>query len=315
PFMDDSTNLYMVKAAWYYYIVGYTQSDIASMLGLSRAKVVRLLDEAREQGVVQFTFRANDSSRMGLEQEFVSRFGLDGAFIVPTSLDRAATEDSIARATSMYVSSHLGDGSYLNMGYGAMMNRVMGYLSRGTCRNLSVISLTGGVNFYLQDIPPSVMSIRLNLLPCPILLSTKELRDAMVREPSITSIAKMVGLASMSVVGIGGISDNATIQKNGMLTKSDFELLRMRGSVGDILCHFIDVDGNPLDTDIESRIVSTSLSALERMSNVVAAAGGDEKVRAIRAVLRHGYVNTLITDERTARKVIEEDDRLKEMVP
>ena len=137
----------------------------------------------------------------------------------------------------------------------------------------------------------------------------------MVQEPSITSIAKMVGLASMSVVGIGGISDNATIQKNGMLTKSDFELLRMRGSVGDILCHFIDIDGNPIATDIESRIVSTSLSALEHMSNVVAAAGGDEKIRAIRAVLKHGYINTLITDERTAQKVIEEDNRLKEMVP
>lgn len=313
--MDDSTNIYMVKAAWYYYIVGYTQNDIASMLGLSRAKVVRLLDEAREQGVVQFTFRASDTSRMGLEQEFINRFGLDDIFIVPTSLDRATTEDSIARATSMYITSHLSDGAYLNMGYGAMMNRVLGYLSRGTCNNLSVISLTGGVNFYLQDIPPSVMSIRLNLLPCPILLSSKELRDAMVQEPSITSIAKMVGLASMSVVGIGGISDNATIQKNGMLTKSDFELLRMRGSVGDILCHFIDIDGNPIATDIESRIVSTSLSALEHMSNVVAAAGGDEKNRAIRAVLKHGYINTLITDERTAQKVIEEDDRLKEMVP
>ena len=48
--MGESTNLFMVKAAWYYYIVGYTQSDIAEMLGLSRAKVVRLLDEAREQG-------------------------------------------------------------------------------------------------------------------------------------------------------------------------------------------------------------------------------------------------------------------------
>ncbi len=119
----------------------------------------------------------------------------------------------------------------------------------------------------------------------------------------------------MSVVGIGGISDNATILKNGMLTKSDFELLRMRGSVGDILCHFIDAEGNPLPTDIESRLVSTSLPSLQHMSNVVAAAGGDEKVRAIRAVLRHGYVNTLITDERTATKVIEEDDRLKEMVP
>lgn len=313
--MGESTNLFMVKAAWYYYIVGYTQSDIADMLGLSRAKVVRLLDEAREQGVVQFTFRADDSARMDVEQELIHRFGLEDAFVVPTARERAATEDSIARATSMYISSRLEDGSYLNMGYGAMMNRVLGSLARGTCRDLSVISLTGGVNFYLQDIPPSVMSIRLNLLPCPILLSTKELRDAMVQEPSITSIAKMVDLASMSVVGIGGISDNATILKNGMLTKSDFELLRMRGSVGDILCHFIDAEGNPLPTDIESRLVSTSLPSLQHMSNVVAAAGGDEKVRAIRAVLRHGYVNTLITDERTATKVIEEDDRLKEMVP
>ena len=313
--MGESTNLFMVKAAWYYYIVGYTQSDIADMLGLSRAKVVRLLDEAREQGVVQFTFRADDSARMDVEQELIHRFGLEDAFVVPTARERAATEDSIARATSMYISSRLEDGSYLNMGYGAMMNRVLVSLARGTCRDLSVISLTGGVNFYLQDIPPSVMSIRLNLLPCPILLSTKELRDAMVQEPSITSIAKMVDLASMSVVGIGGISDNATILKNGMLTKSDFELLRMRGSVGDILCHFIDAEGNPLPTDIESRLVSTSLPSLQHMSNVVAAAGGDEKVRAIRAVLRHGYVNTLITDERTATKVIEEDDRLKEMVP
>ena len=313
--MGESTNLFMVKAAWYYYIVGYTQSDIADMLGLSRAKVVRLLDEAREQGGVQFTFRADDSARMDVEQELIHRFGLEDAFVVPTARERAATEDSIARATSMYISSRLEDGSYLNMGYGAMMNRVLVSLARGTCRDLSVISLTGGVNFYLQDIPPSVMSIRLNLLPCPILLSTKELRDAMVQEPSITSIAKMVDLASMSVVGIGGISDNATILKNGMLTKSDFELLRMRGSVGDILCHFIDAEGNPLPTDIESRLVSTSLPSLQHMSNVVAAAGGDEKVRAIRAVLRHGYVNTLITDERTATKVIEEDDRLKEMVP
>ncbi len=156
--MGESTNLFMVKAAWYYYIVGYTQSDIADMLGLSRAKVVRLLDEAREQGVVQFTFRADDSARMDVEQELIHRFGLEDAFVVPTARERAATEDSIARATSMYISSHLEDGSYLNMGYGAMMNRVLGSLARGTCRDLSVISLTGGVNFYLQDIPPSVMS-------------------------------------------------------------------------------------------------------------------------------------------------------------
>lgn len=313
--MDETnSSIYMVKAAWYYYIVGYTQNDIADMLDLSRAKVVRLLDEAREKGIVQFTFRPDDALRMGLEQEFIKRFGLDDIFIVPTALDQAATEDSIARAASMYITSHLSEGAYLNMGYGAMMNKVLGYIACGPIRNLNVISLTGGVNFYLQRIQASVMSIHLHLLPCPILLSSKELRDAMVKEPSISSISEMVGLASMSVVGIGGISDNATILQNGMLTKSDFNLLRMRGSVGDILCHFIDADGNPLPTDIESRLVSTSLESLESMNNVIGAAGGDEKVHAIHAVLKHGYLNTLVTDERTAQKILEEDRKLEEMV-
>ncbi|MGQ9748112.1 MAG: MarR family transcriptional regulator, partial [Candidatus Caldatribacteriaceae bacterium] len=40
--------------AWLHYQEGYSQNDIADMLHLSRPKVSRLLDRARERGIVRF---------------------------------------------------------------------------------------------------------------------------------------------------------------------------------------------------------------------------------------------------------------------
>ena len=78
----------------------------------------------------------------------------------------------------------------------------------------------------------------------------------------------------------------------------------MQGAVGDVLNHFIDKNGDPVDTDIEDRIVSTSLNALQGMRNVVGVAGGSEKIPAMHAVLTHGYLNVLVTDEVTARGLL-----------
>ena len=44
---------------------------------------------------------------------------------------------------------------------------------------------------------------------------------------------------------------------------------------------------------------------LQGMRNVVGVAGGTEKIPAIHAVLKHGYLNVLVTDEVTARGLLE----------
>ena len=44
----------MVKAAWYYYFENMTQQAIADRLSISRMRVIKLLDAARQTGVIQF---------------------------------------------------------------------------------------------------------------------------------------------------------------------------------------------------------------------------------------------------------------------
>ena len=109
----------------------------------------------------------------------------------------------------------------------------------------------------------------------------------------------------MSVVGIGGMDDEATIVKNGILTKNDFTLLRMQGGVGDILSHFLDKNGAPISPSLEQRLISTPPELLRRLDNVIGVAGGPDKAAAILAALQGGYLDVLITDAETAELLLQ----------
>ena len=80
----------------------------------------------------------------------------------------------------------------------------------------------------------------------------------------------------------------------------------MNNAVGDVLCHFLDQDGQLIPSPIEDRLISTPLARLREMPNVVGLAAGADKIEAIRAVLRGGYLDILITDEVTANLLLKD---------
>ena len=129
--------------------------------------------------------------------------------------------------------------------------------------------------------------------------------QAIENEPSVQQILNMTALSQLSVVGIGGMDAEATIVTNGMLSNNDFLLLSMKGAVGDILCHFIDQNGQLVPSNIEGRLISTSLERLKSLENTIGVAAGESKVKAILAALRGGYLDILITDENTASSILE----------
>lgn len=297
----------LVKTAWFYYIGGYTQQEIGEYLGISRLRVNRLLDKARKNGIIRFSIRENDNRRMQIEQDFIRHFHLKDAFIVPSPIGERDVNDSIAQAAAMYLCERIDQNSFINIGYGDTTSRVLNYLSNSSEFPVNVVSLTGGVNYYLPNTHSSIFNAKLYLTPAPLLMKSAEMVCAMNQEPSVEQIANMSTLAQFSVVGIGGMSENATILTNGMFSNSDFLLLSMKGAVGDILCHFIDKDGNLVPSDIEGRLISTPLEKLKSLENTIGVAAGEQKVAAILAALKGGYLDTLITDENTARSILAMD--------
>ena len=302
--MDEQTYALATKAAWYYYMEDNTQAQIAEVMGVSRAKVIRLLEEARAQGIVQFSFRKNDSQRVSAEQLLIDRFGLKDAFVVPTPLDSSAINQSIAQGAAHYVSDHLREDGYLNIGYGDTVSRMLGFLAKNREESLNVVSLTGGVSYYLPSVGTTAYSMHLFLTPSPLVVSSRQVRDALLDEKSLQDVSTMTEYADMSVVGIGAAVEGATVLRNGILNEGELAVLKMQGAVGDVLNHFMDKDGNLIQTEIEDRVISTDLDKLRQLKNVVGVAGGKDKVSAIKAVLNGGYLNVLITDSDTAAELL-----------
>ena len=302
--MDEQTYALATKAAWYYYMEDNTQAQIAEVMGVSRAKVIRLLEEARAQGIVQFSFRKNDSQRVSAEQLLIDRFGLKDAFVVPTPLDSSAINQSIAQGAAHYVSDHLREDGYLNIGYGDTVSRMLGVLAKNREESLNVVSLTGGVSYYLPSVGTTAYSMHLFLTPSPLVVSSRQVRDALLDEKSLQDVSTMTEYADMSVVGIGAAVEGATVLRNGILNEGELTVLKMQGAVGDVLNHFMDKDGTLIQTEIEDRVISTDLGKLRQLKNVVGVAGGKDKVTAIKAVLNGGYLNVLITDSDTAAELL-----------
>lgn len=304
----DYEHRLMIKAVWYYYIENYTQQNISHLLGVSRSKVIALLERARQTGVIRFNVQQNSERRMETEQKLLTRFGLRDAFIVPGAGTLANPNESIAQAAAMYILRRAADDAFINMGYGDTTSRILNHLATAAQVPLNVVSLTGGVNCYLPNTNSNVFNARLYLIPSPLLLSGAALRDSLRREPDVEEIFRMIPLSSMSVVGIGSMNERATIVKNGILNHNDFTFLKMQGAVGDVLSHFLDKNGQLVSPDLEKRLMSTPMDRLRTLENVIGAAGGTDKAEAILAVLRGGYLDVLITDEDTAQLLLDAPD-------
>ena len=294
----------LTKVAWYYYIEGYTQQEIGEYLSIPRLRVNRLLDKARKAGIIQFSVREGDSKRMIVERELITQFGLKDAFVVPSPLNEQDINESVAQAAAMYIHERLEKTGYINMGYGDTSSRILNHLANICEFPVNVVSLTGGVNYYLPNTRSNIFNAKLYLTPAPLLMASEDIVKAMEQEPSVRQIRHMATLAQMSIVGIGGVDSNATLLTNGTLNHSDVLLLSMQGAVGDMLCHFIDKDGNVIQSSLERRLMSTSLEQLKEMNNSIGVAGGNTKAEAILAALKGKYLDVLITDETTASNVL-----------
>ena len=300
----DHEEALTAKVAWYYYCQEMTQQQISDRLGISRMRVVKLLDRARRTGVIRFHLREGSAQRTDLERQLMDAYSLTDAFIVPAPEDPAYSNANIAEAASMYLAERLRRDTVINIGYGDTLNRVLNNLAAMAEEAITCVSLTGGVSPYLPDTRAAAFNAHLRLIPAPLLASTAEMAEAMLREESIAGILRMIPLSQVTVVGIGSMDENATIFRTGVLNENDLAYLKMRGAIGDLLSHFLTRDGTLVDSPVESRLIGTSLETLLSLHRVVGVAAGTVKAEAIRAVLRGGFLDILVTDDRTAEKIL-----------
>jgi lsr operon transcriptional repressor len=311
----------LLRVAWYYYKDELTQDEIARRLSVSRASVGRLLDRARKVGLVSINLNTEYLDAFELSGELRRTFGLAEALVVPDhekeSVDHHAVNARIGLGGAQFMSTHLRPGGSLGVGWGETVSRVIASTSFGAVGPVHMVTLTGGVEGYLQTILSSKGEVTTEssevtsatVIPSPIMASTPSLAALLRAEPTIQQVLKQACEVEHALVGVGTPTADATIVHMGYLNADDARGLRERGVVGDVLGQFFDAEGKVVELPIHDRRIGIDLSDLTRIPKVVGVAGGLYKAEAILGALHGGFLNVLVTNELVAIRLLELERR------
>lgn len=302
----------MVEAARLYYEHDYSQQEIAKKLGISRPGVSRLLQKAREKGIVRIEI--HDPTRAGtrLESQLVQRFGLKKCIVVPSHKDSNIIKKRLGAATGRLLDELITENVILGVSWGTTMHQVALQLREKITRNVTVVQLNGGVSRAEIDtrateitrIIGEKLHARSFLLPLPAIVENAEVKKAILEDNNIASILDMGCEAQIAVFTVGAFGYESILVKADYFKKEEVAGLLEKGAVGDICSRIIDREGKICSPELDQRTIGITLSELKQKEYSICVAGGKEKLSAIKAGLQGKFFNILVTDEWIAEMLL-----------
>ena len=140
----------------------------------------------------------------------------------------------------------------------------------------------------------------------PLYAGSAGSRRTLIRQDVFREVLDKIRGADAIVVAAGDMSPRSLLVRDGLPADTTIADLEAAGAVGDILGYMLDAEGRPVDHPVNQRVVGIELEDLRAVPNVILAAGGRHKVPIIKAVLGLDLVDTLVTDEDTARALLGE---------
>jgi DNA-binding transcriptional regulator LsrR (DeoR family) len=302
------------KILMMYYVEDRSQAEIGLELGLSTAKINRLLKQARNQGYVEINLHTPFQHLLLLEKELEQTTGLKHAVVVPKLGDNPkALLQTVGHAAAVFFLEHLREGDTVCMGGGATLNSFVESVSSETGFNITIIPASGGVQGrHDSDVNTLVSELATKLggkslsLHAPAVTDTNQERENLLALRQVREVLELANQAQIALVGIGAIRPaTASMFQFASLSEEDIRAITDNNeAAGEILLHVFDETGRELDTNLNQRIVGLELEALKRIPLTIGIASSQEKIKPIVAALRGGYLKVLITDEETAKAVL-----------
>ena len=300
-----------IRAAWLHYVGGLTQTAVAKRLGMTSVKAHRLIARAVADGAVKVTIDGDIVECVELEVKLAARYGLDFCEVAP-DLDEVGLPIrtlGMAGAGFLRRQIELGTTPVIGLGHGRTLAAMVQNLPRIEAADLKFVSLLGGLTRNYSANPHDVMhriaektGARAYVMPVPFFANTAEDREVLLAQRGVAEVFAMAQGAGLKLVGIGTVEADAQLVASGMIEPKEIKAIQAAGGVGELLGHFFDAKGRILQTQLTARTLAVSFT--EVGDQIIAIAGGPDKVQSIRAVLSSRRLKGLITDEATARALV-----------
>ena len=313
--MNDCAESEEIKTriAWLYHVEGMTQDQVAGLVGMNRSKVLRILAAARRDGTVQIRVTTRLSHCVELERQLEQRWNLTRAIVVPEPHDPSQLRSIIGAEVGAYLSNAVTGNMTIGLGWGKTLTSGVPAIVPRVADGVRVLAMLGGLT-RVSEVNPSEFAWRVAdrlgaecyMLAAPVYAPDKRTRDALLDHPGIAEVFARARSLDMAVVSVGDLTPHSVFSEYGLLTRDEITSLEAAGAVGDLLCHFIDAEGNVIDHPVNERVIAINPTSLRGTRQIVLASGGWHKLTVIRAALLLLRPTVLIVNELVAERLATE---------
>ncbi|MBU9726081.1 sugar-binding transcriptional regulator [Diplocloster modestus] len=303
----------LVNISKMYYELNFSQQEISNKAGLSRTYISKLLNEARERGIVEIRIHDPVKAETPLEESLRKRYGLNKAIVLPVNDSEPALLDQLGNAAAEYLNMIIREDDIIGVGWGETLHAFSkAVIRREELKNIQVVQLCGGVtkmnqDSYVSDIPRNIarnLSGSCHLIPLPAVLDSVTARNAVMKDRNITEVLHLARQATIAVITVGVFVKENVFVSSGYFRENEIEQLEKAGAVGDICSHIIKEHCEICDPQLEKRTVSVSLEDLISIPTKLCIAAGGRKAKSLKAALTAGCINVFVTNERMAEELL-----------
>jgi deoxyribonucleoside regulator len=312
--MADEKIARLVEIAKMYYQLDYSQQEIAKKLGISRPTVSRLLVQAVEEGVVHIKICDPAEDVQELAMQVKEKFNLKHCIVasIPEYKDQLIKE-KLGEVSANYLYEIVQNGDTIGITWGTTLYQLVKQIQPKNVKDVTIVQLNGGVSYsesntYASEIVNSLGNA-FNTIPhflqVPAVVDHIVVKQAIIADRHVKRILELGKQANIAIFTVGDPGEQSTLMHAGYFLDSDIEILRANKTVGDICSRFIDIHGNISHEILNDRTIGIELSHLAEKEYGILIAGGNKKVEGIIGALKGRHANVLITDQYTARVLLD----------
>ncbi|MDO4679772.1 MAG: sugar-binding domain-containing protein [Aerococcus sp.] len=301
-----------IKVAQLYYLENKSLTAISKQTHMSVATASRLLQYARDVGVVKIEISNPYFSAQELT-ETLSDYYHCPIQVVPNLYGNAVNP---LDSTGIYVANYLREAVHphdiLGIGWGKTIKAIADHLLDYPQTDVQVVQLKGHAslsaadNYAMTGINAfgRAFHTQANFLPLPTIFDTAETKTLVEKDRYIRQILDLGRKANIALYTVGSVKQNALFFQLGFLTPEEIETLQTE-AVGDIVSRFFDKNGQIDSPGLDDRTVGISLADLKQKERRILVATGSRKVVAFDIAVRTGHCTEAIIDEQLGQALLD----------
>jgi DNA-binding transcriptional regulator LsrR (DeoR family) len=315
--IEDRDNL-LADVAEMYFFEGLNQSEISKRIGVTRSMVSRMLTEARNKGIVNIQIERRFTFDTEVQAELILRFDLKNAVVFTGYVEDSLLYLSrLGAVAAEVVQPHIQPGITLGTAWGTALDATINALEVQDAREIKVVQLVGALRGRNLEIDGHGVVQNLvtktggdgYYLNVPYIVDKAETIESLMQVQGVSDTMQRMKECDVGLFGIGSADlDYSTFYSGGYLIAEEMRGLIQFGAVGNVAGLFFNIDGEPTAREFQARSFTISRRDLMEIPVRFGIAGGLGKVKALLGALRGKYINILVTDDYTARSILEMEE-------